>query len=132
MGDTQSGLSNITVYLENDLDKYSAKTNYYGYFTFNEVKEGRYSLYAAIGNSKKLLETNLRVSGSRSDVGDINVNRVDSGYQITGNVKDDDNYSISNAKIAVTASGINKETTSNSSGNFSISGLERGEYYYCN
>ena len=39
VGDTQSGLSNITVYLENDLDKYSAKTNYYGYFTFNEVKK---------------------------------------------------------------------------------------------
>lgn len=128
VGDAQSGLSNITVYLENDLNKYTAKTNYYGYFTFNEVKEGRYSLYAAIGNSKKLLETNLRVSGSRTDIGDINVNRIDSGYKITGNVKDTDNYSISNAKIAVTAGGINKETTSDNYGYFSISGLERGEY----
>ena len=128
MGDSQSGLSNITVYLENSANKYSARTNYYGYFTFFDVREGKYDLYATIGNAKKLLETGVRVSGSRIDIGDINVNRVDSGYRITGNVKDADNYYISNAKITVTASGISKETTTSSSGNYSISGLERGEY----
>ena len=128
VGDSQSGLSNITVYLENSADKYSARTNYYGYFTFFDVREGKYDLYATIGNAKKLLETGVRVSGSRIDIGDINVNRVDSGYKVTGNVKDADNYYISNAKITVTAVGISKETTTSSSGNYSISGLERGEY----
>lgn len=128
VGDSQLGLSNITVYLENSTNSASAKTNYYGYFTFNDVREGTYNLYATINNTKKLLETNVRITGSRIDIGDINVNRIDSGYKITGQVQDADHYNISNAKITVTASGIKKETATNSGGNYSLAGLERGEY----
>jgi hypothetical protein len=128
VGDSQSGLSNIIAYLEDSTDSYSARTNYFGFFTFNDVKEGTYNLYATINNTKKLLETNIRVAGSQIDIGDININRVDSGYKITGNVKDTDNYKIGNAKITVTAGGIKKETVTDSGGNYSLAGLERGEY----
>lgn len=128
VGDSQSGLSGITVYLENSLDSYTATTNYYGYFTFSDVREGKYDLYGRINNQKKLLETDLKVTGTRTEIGDINVNRIGTGYKLTGNVKDNGNYNLSNATVKVTASGINKETTTNSSGNYTITGLERGSY----
>ncbi len=52
VGDSQSGLNGITVYLQNSLDSYTATTNYYGYFTFSDVREGKYDLYARINNEK--------------------------------------------------------------------------------
>ncbi len=128
VGDSQSGLNGITVYLENNLDSYNAKTNYYGYFTFSEIREGKYSLYAYINNQKKLLESNLSVTGSRLDIGDINVNRIDKGYQLSGRVKDEDAYSISNVTVVINGAGIKKETTTSSNGSYSFTGLERASY----
>lgn len=128
VGDSQAGLNKVSVYLEDSANKYSAETNYYGFFTFIDVKEGTYSLYATINNTKKLLETGVRVTGSRIDVGDININKIDSGYKISGNVKDTDNYKVSNAKVTVTAGGTKKEAVTDSGGNYTITGLERGEY----
>ncbi len=127
VGDSQSGLGNITTYLEG-ANSYSAQTNYFGFFTFNDVKEGTYKLYAAINNSKKLLETNIRVAGSRLDIGDININRVDSGYKVSGNIKDTADFKLHNVKITVTAGGTKKETFTDSSGNYTLAGLERGAY----
>lgn len=128
VGDSQSGLNGIAVYLENSLDSYTGTTNYYGYFTFNDVREGKYDLYARINNQKKLLETDLRITGSRTEVGDINVNRIDSGYKLTGNIKDNRGFNLSNVNLKVTATGITKEATTNSNGNYTITGLERGSY----
>lgn len=128
VGDTQTGLSGITVYLENSLDSYTAKTNYYGYFTFSDVREGEYDLYARINDQKKLLETDLKITGTRTEIGDINVNRIGTGYKLTGNVKDSFGNNLSNVEVKVTATGITKETTTNSYGNYTISGLERGSY----
>lgn len=131
VGDEQAGLYNVTVYLEDGVNSYSAKTNYYGFFTFYDVKEGIYNLYATVHNTKKLLETGVRVTGTRTDVGDININKVESGYRITGNVRDTAYYDIGNAKITVTAvaaGGIKREAVTDSSGYYSLSGLERGEY----
>ncbi len=128
VGDSQSGLNGINVYLENSLDSYTAKTNYYGYFTFNDVRDGKYDLYAKINNQKKLLQTDLKIIGSRTEVGDINVNRIGTGYQLSGNIKDNKGYKLSNVNLKVTASGITKEATTNSNGYYTISGLERGNY----
>ncbi|NLJ55599.1 MAG: hypothetical protein GX334_00960 [Firmicutes bacterium] len=128
VGDSQSGLSNITTYLEGGANSYSAQTNYFGFFTFNDVKEGSYKLYATINNSKKLLESNIRVAGSRLDIGDININRVDSGYKISGNIKDADNFKLHHVKVTVTAGGTKKETFTDSSGNYILEGLARGAY----
>lgn len=128
VGDSQTGLNGITVYLENSLDSYTAKTNYYGYFTFNDVRDGKYDLYGRINDQKKLLETDLKITGSKTEVGDINVNRIGTGYKLSGNIEDNKGYNINNVNVKVTASGIIKETTTNSSGNFTIYGLERGNY----
>lgn len=128
VGDSQSGLNGITVYLQNSLDSYTATTNYYGYFTFNDVREGKYDLYARINNEKKLLETDLRITGSRTEVGDINVNRVGTGYKLTGTVEDNSGYELSNVTVKAVSSGVTKETTTNSNGDYTITGLERGTY----
>lgn len=128
VGDSQSGLNGISVYLENSLDSYSATSNYYGYFTFNDVRDGKYDLYAKINNQKKLLQTDLKITGSRTEVGDINVNRIGTGYQLSGNIKDNKGNKLSNVNLKVTASGVSKETTTNSNGYYTVSGLERGNY----
>lgn len=128
VGDSQSGLNGITVYLQNSLDSYTATTNYYGYFTFSDVREGKYDLYARINNEKKLLETDLKITGSRTEVGDINVNRIGTGYRLTGTIEDNNGSDLSNVDVKVTASGVTKETTTNSSGDYTITGLERGTY----
>lgn len=128
VGDSQSGLNGLSVYLENNLDKYTAKTNYYGYFTFSEIREGRYDLYATINNQKKLLESDITVRSGRLDIGDINVNRIDKGYQLSGRVKDEDGYSLSDVLVEISGAGSKKEARTNSSGNYTITGLERSSY----
>ena len=128
VGVAHSGLGNFAVYLENEANRYEAVTNYFGFFTFNDVREGSYNLYANVDKTKKLLETGVRVAGAKVDTGDINVNRIGSGYKITGNIRDAGNYNIGNAKVTVTAGGVKKETVTDSSGSYYLSGLERGEY----
>lgn len=131
VGDGQSGLNNITVYLESSASSASSastKTNYYGFFTFSDVKEGSYNLYAAINNTKKLLVSNLRVAGSRTDVGDINIHRIDSGYKVSGQVQDAGRKKIANAKISLTAGGVSEEAITAGDGSYALTGLKRGEY----
>lgn len=128
VGDSQTGINGIAVYLENKDDSYKATTNYYGYFTFNDVREGKYDLYAYINNERKHLESKISVTSKKLDIGDINVSRIDKGYELRGRVRDEDSYNISNATVEISGGGINKKTTTNSNGSYSLSGLERANY----